>query len=95
MDIVKKAQELKEIDDIKSEYDEIEKLLKDQKWDDLSIRLRELEEKYRIETAIYNFSHPIPAPDVQQNAVNCMDFLKTLEAAKAAHSAIESEQNRK
>lgn len=28
MDIVKKAQELKEIDDIKSEYDEIEKLLK-------------------------------------------------------------------
>lgn len=89
MDIVKKAQELKEIDDIKSEYDEIEKLLKANKQEELSEYLEEINRKYWVETAIYNLSHPFPAPNVQQNAINCMAFLKTLEAAKVAKSAIE------
>lgn len=89
MDIDKKAQELKEIADIKSEYNKIEQLLMANKQEELSEYLGEIYRKYMVETAIYNFSHPIPAKNVQQNAVNCMSFLKTLEADKVAKSITE------
>lgn len=89
MDIIKKAQELKEIDDIKSEYATIEQLLKSNNQKELSEYLEEINKKYWVETAMYNLSHPFLAPNVQQNAINCMEFLKTLEAAKVAKSAIE------
>ena len=84
MDLDKKAQELKEIADIKSEYNKIEQLLMANKQEELSEYLGEIYRKYMVETAIYNLSHTIPAQSTQQNAINCMNFLKELLITKAS-----------
>lgn len=83
----------KEINDIKSEYARVEELLNSGKWDELNDFLQQLNIKYLAETAIYNSSHPIPAQNLQQNAVNCMKFLRELALEKAAKKAIDDENN--
>ena len=93
--LAKDIHKMKEIDDIKSEYDRIEELLNNEPLDKLDEYLQQLNFKYLAETAIYNLSHTITTQDVQQNAVNCMEFLKELAIVKATKNAIEDKNNRK
>lgn len=97
MDNNKNAAEVrkaKEMDDIKSEYSRVEKLLNDGKWNELSEYLQHLNAKYFVEIAIFNLSHPTPAQNLQQNAVNCLEFLRELALSKAAKRAIDDENCR-
>ena len=85
---------LKEINDIKSEYDRVEELLNNGQLDELEEYLQQLNFKYLSETATYNLTHPIPAQNVQQNAVNCMGFLRELALSKTNKRAIDDENCR-
>ena len=93
--LAKDIHKMKEIEDINKEYDRVEELLNNGQLDKLDEYLQHLNFKYLSETAIYNLTHPIPAQNVQQHAVNCMDFLRRLALEKAANNAIEDEKNRK
>ena len=93
--LAKDIHKMKEIEDINKEYDRVEELLNNGQLDKLDEYLQQLNFKYLSETATYNLTHPIPAQNVQQNAVNCMDFLRRLALEKAAKNAIEEENSKK
>ena len=72
----------KEVKDIISERDNIQKLLNESKWYELQEYLQKLNFKYAKETAIYNMANPNMPKNTQENAQNCILFLNTLLAAK-------------
>ncbi len=73
------CKKIKEIADIKKEYDKTVKLYYEQKWEELNKHLSELKQKYCVETAIYNsLPNSTPPANLQQNAINCMNFLNHL-----------------
>lgn len=77
----------KEIGDIVSERDTIQRLINEADWDKLSTYLQELNTKYRIEAFVYNVANPIPPKNIQENAQNCISFLNTLLATKSVDAA--------
>ena len=72
----------KEIEDIVSERDAIQRLISEANWEKLSTYLQELNTKYRMETFAYNAANPIPPQNIRENAQNCILFLNTLLATK-------------
>ena len=77
-----KIYEEKEIHDIFEEYKKTVKLLDSQRWEELQQHIQHVLNKYCVEVAIYNMTAPFPPTSLQENAVNCMTFLKKLLVAK-------------
>lgn len=77
----------KEIEDIVSERDAIQRLISEANWEKLSTYLQELNTKYRMEAFVYNVANPIPPKNIQENAQNCISFLNILLAAKIVDTA--------
>lgn len=75
---------MKEISDIEKDYKTIERLLQEQRWEELQNHLQSILVKYPVETMMHNISNPIPPRSLQENAVNCQHFLKALILAKTS-----------
>ena len=73
----------KEISEIISERDEVQRLLNNGCWEELSDHLQKLYGKYMAETFVYNLANPNPPANLEENAHNCIKFLNALLAAKA------------
>lgn len=81
----------KDIEDIVSERNKIQKLIYEANWDKLNTYLQELNIKYGVETFIYNLANPIQPKGIQENAQNCIRFLNTLIADKIKDSTQDNE----
>lgn len=68
----------KELCDIRNEYQKTQKLLQEQRWDELKNHITEVIMKYPVEANIHNLRYRIMPNTIQQNAINCMCFLETL-----------------
>ena len=83
----KQIKKAKEIIDIISERDEVQRLLSSGNWEALQDCLQKLNGKYFAETLTYNLANPNPPANLEENAHNCIMFLNTLLAAKAADNS--------
>ncbi len=68
----------KEIADIISERDKVLRLLNENNEKALAAHLEMLQQKYMVETLIYNFANPNPPKSIYENARNCISFLDCL-----------------
>lgn len=75
-------EDVKEVESIISEKEEIQRLLRECRWDELSMHLQNLSSKYLAEKIVYNTVNPNPPKTLQENAANCISFLDTLLATK-------------
>lgn len=75
---------VEEMGNIISEKNETKRLLQECRWDELREHLQKLNSKYFAETIVYNAVNTNPPQTLQENATNCITFLDTLLAAKAA-----------
>ena len=80
--IQKAINEIKELRDIRDEYQKTYKLLQEQRWDELRNHITTVMMKHPTETMIHNFVNPHKPSNIQQSAVNCMGFLENLFKAK-------------
>lgn len=85
--IFEQLKKAKDISDIISERNEIMQLLKSGCWKELDELLQKLNVKYMAETLVYNVSNPYPPASLEENARNCIKFLDTLIATKAADNS--------
>lgn len=83
-EIEKIINDTKELLDIKKEYNKTEKLLKEQKWEELQKHIQEVISKYPLEAIIYNTVNRNMPTTIQENAQNCMNFLNCLLMGKLA-----------
>lgn len=81
--IKKQLKKAKEISDIISDRDEVQRLLCEGCWEELDKFLHKLIKKYLTETFVFNVANPNPPANLEENARNCINFLNTLLAAKA------------
>lgn len=77
---IKKA---KEISDIQEEFQKTKRLLQEGKTEELQKHLQDLQKKYVLETLVYNTANPNPPQSLEENAINCMNFLQSLIASKS------------
>ena len=80
----KSMQEAKEIRDIVDEYKKTEDLLNHHQWDELYKHVLDVQKKHLVEAKIYN-AGKVPPMSIQENALNCMTFLRKLLADKGIH----------
>ncbi|MBQ6207335.1 MAG: hypothetical protein IJK52_09670 [Oscillospiraceae bacterium] len=78
------AQAVKELLDITSDYHKTQSLLNEMKWDELYAHIQDVMKKYPLEVVAYNFMNPQPPQSLQENAINCMKFLRILAIQKGA-----------
>ncbi len=83
-EIEKIINDTKELLDIKKEYNKTEKLLKEQKWEELQKHIQDVISKYPLEAIIYNTVNRNMPTNIQENAQNCMNFLNGLLMGKLA-----------
>lgn len=75
---IEKIKTAKEIADIISERAKILRLLNENNEKALAAHLEMLQQKYMVETLIYNFANPNPPKSIYENARNCISFLDCL-----------------
>lgn len=75
---IEKIKTAKEIADIISERDKVLRLLNENNEKALAAHLEMLQQKYMVETLIYNFANPNPPKSIYENARNCISFLDCL-----------------
>lgn len=75
-----------DIVDIKNDLDKTQQLFNGQKWDELREYLGKMQMKYISEIFVYNQANRVPPRNLQENAMNCMDFLSQLAIAKMIES---------
>lgn len=92
-DAFDKVNKVNDIFEISSEIDKIKYLLRSSDLQELQNYLQELQSKYIVETAAYNMVHSIPPRSLEENALNCIDFLNTLLIKKSAEE-LEDNQNK-
>ncbi|MCR4718256.1 MAG: hypothetical protein K5768_01335 [Firmicutes bacterium] len=76
-----------EIKDLYEDYKKTECLLRNGNEPELEKHMKSIFAKYFVEAQIYNIVHPQLPSTVQQNALNCMDFLFTKIEEKIAEIA--------
>ncbi|MBR6983719.1 MAG: hypothetical protein IKH75_09370 [Ruminococcus sp.] len=79
----KDLKKTKEIADLKKEYEKTQRLLNEGKTEELQKHLQELQNKYLVETMIYNTANPNPPRSLEENASNCLRFLNSLIISKS------------
>lgn len=70
--------ETKELHDIRDEYQKTQQLLQEQRWNELQMHITSVMVKHPTEASIHNLSNPCMPNSIQQNAINCMNFLENL-----------------
>lgn len=75
---IEKIKTAKEIADIISERAKVLRLLNENNEKALATHLEMLQQKYMVETLIYNFANPNPPKSIYENARNCISFLDCL-----------------
>lgn len=83
-EIEKLIQDTKELRDIRDEYQKTERLLKENKQEELQQHLQEVSSKHPLERLVYNTANPQMPQTLEQNARNCMVFLDGLLKEKLA-----------
>lgn len=81
-DKIEKLNDIKELCDIQDDYQKTHYLLRNQQWEKLRKHITNVIGKYPVEAQIYNFYHPYMPSTTEQNAINCMSFLKGLAKVK-------------
>ena len=82
------AQFSKEALEIISEFNETERLMREQNAEGLRLHSQRLEVKYPLEAAVYNFTHPYPPYTLEQTGETCKEFLRGILFAKAGETAL-------
>ena len=91
MEQYKKAQLLKEINDIMQEQEHIKKLLNENNMQELDDYLGgELTQKHFVEKCIHNMASSSMPSTIQENASNAYGFLERLKREKEAELAKET-----
>ncbi len=80
--IEKIYKENKELLDLQNELHQIQQLLNECRWDELEKHLKDIMNKYPVETAMHNLVNPLMPRTIQENARNCITFLSELYTAK-------------
>lgn len=70
--------ESKELMDICDEYKKTYQLLQEQRWDELRNHIDSVVIKHPTEAAIHDMINSCMPTTLEQNAINCMDFLENL-----------------
>lgn len=91
-DLLNKANKAKDILEIRSAIEKTKSLLESGNIQELQKHLQELRNKYLVETIVYNTTHTVKPRSIQENALNCIDFLNVLLTEKGAETL---EDNRK
>ena len=79
----KDAKKVKELADLREEYEKTQRLLNEGKNEKLQKHLQDLQNKYLVERMVYNTANPNPPRSLEENASNCMRFLQSLMIAKS------------
>lgn len=82
----KMIKESKEIIDLQNEIQKTQKLLSERNWQELEKHLIDIMNKYPVETAMHNSVNPVIPRSVQENAINCINFLNQLIKGKSAQN---------
>lgn len=83
-EIEKLIQDTKELRDIRDEYQKTERLLKENKQEELQQHLQEVSSKHLLEKLAYNAVNSQMPQTLEQSARNCMVFLDGLLKEKLA-----------
>lgn len=82
----KMIKEIKEIIDLQNEIQKTQKLLAERNWHELEKHLISIMNKYPAETALHNSVNSVMPRSIQENAINCIDFLNQLIKGKNAQN---------
>jgi len=66
----------KEALELIKEFNETDRLMREQRWDELIAHVQQIVLKYPLDTAAYNFVHPYPPYTPEQAGENCKAFLR-------------------
>ncbi len=78
--------ESKELIDLQNEIQKTQKLLAKGNWQELEKHLTDIMNKYPVETAMHNSVNQVMPRSIQENAVNCINFLNQLIKGKSAQN---------
>lgn len=84
LEYLKKFHEIRDISDIVRAIEKLDLLICQNDWSAVDRHLQEVSQKHIREKVIYNSIHPSPSQSIQQNAMNCRQFLIALAKAKVA-----------
>jgi len=79
----KDAKKVKELADLRKEYEKTQRLLNEGKTEELRKHLQDLQNKYLVERMVYNTANSNPPRSLEENASNCMSFWQSLMIAKS------------
>lgn len=82
------AQFSKEALELISEFNETDRLMREQRWEELMVHIHEIFQKYLFEASLHNLIYPYPPCTPQQAGENCKHFLRGLLFAKAGEAAL-------
>ena len=82
----KMIKESKELIDLQNEIQKTQKLLAERNWQELEKHLADIMSKYPAETAMHNSVNPVMPRSIQENAINCINFLNQLIKGKSAQN---------
>ena len=82
----KMTKESKELIDLQNEIQKTQKLLSERNWQELEKHLIDIMNKYPVETAMHNSVNPVMPRSIQENAINCINFLNQLIKGKSAQN---------
>lgn len=81
--------ETKELCDIRDEYQKAQKLLQEQNWDELQNHISNVILKHPTEAMVHNLVNRCMPTTIEQNAINCMDFLENLFKCKLGMDTVD------
>ena len=84
LEYLKKFHEIRDISDIVRAIEKLDLLICQNDWPAVDRHLQEVSQKHIREKVIYNSIRPSPSQSIQQNAMNCRQFLIALAKAKVA-----------
>ncbi len=70
------AQFSKEVLELIEEFNETDRLMREQQWEELMAHVQKIVMKYPLDTAAYNLTHPYPPCSPEQAGENCKTFLR-------------------
>ena len=66
----------KEALELISEFNETDRLMREQRWEELMAHVQKIVMKYPLDAAAYNLTHPYPPCTPEQAGENCKAFLR-------------------
>ena len=82
LEYLKGFHSIKEVADIISDIETLDSLFRDGLWSELQEHIIAVSNKYPVERAAHNATHPIPPETIEQAAQNCRQFLVNIGKTK-------------